>query len=310
MTVHRGSPTRKRYNRDMQKVLAIVGPTAIGKTEFGIRCAEAFHGEIISGDSIQVYRGLDIGSAKPSKEELSAAVHHLIDIKDPEENYSVREFQKLCREKIEEIDSRGKLPIIVGGTGLYIKAALYDYEFFEENEEDDPFDSLSNEDLWQELQKKDPKALEKIHPNNRKRLVRALNIYEKHHKGISQIKAEQEHKPIYDCLIIGLTDEREKLFSRINERVDRMVKDGLIEEIRGLLDHGVGFSRQCMQGIGYKEFRGYFEEGKDQDECIEQVKIHSRHFAKRQYTFFNNQLDVKWYRDKQEAMEEVRQWLI
>ncbi|MBQ2510211.1 MAG: tRNA (adenosine(37)-N6)-dimethylallyltransferase MiaA, partial [Erysipelotrichaceae bacterium] len=135
----------------MQKVLAIVGPTAIGKTEFGIRCAEAFHGEIISGDSIQVYRGLDIGSAKPSKEELSVAVHHLIDIKDPEENYSVREFQKLCREKIEEIGSRGKLPIIVGGTGLYIKAALYDYEFFEENKEDDPFDSLSNEDLWQEL---------------------------------------------------------------------------------------------------------------------------------------------------------------
>ena len=294
----------------MQKVLSIVGPTAIGKTDFGIRCAGSFQGEIISGDSIQVYRGLNIGSAKPSKEELASAVHHLIDIKDPRENYSVREFQKFCRQKIDEIASRGKLPIIVGGTGLYIKAALYDYEFFEEETQDDPYDSLSNEQLWQELEKKDPKALEKIHPNNRKRLVRALNIYEKHHKGISQIKAEQEHKPIYDCLIIGLTDERQHLFARINERVERMVKEGLIDEIETLLKQGVTFSDQSMQGIGYKEFRGYFEEGKDRNECIEEVKTHSRQFAKRQYTFFRNQLDVKWYADKDEALEEVRRWLI
>ncbi len=188
----------------MKKVLVIVGPTAIGKTEFGIRCAETFHGEIISGDSIQIYRGLDIGSAKPTQEELKRAVHHLIDIKDPKENYSVREFQKLSREAIDLISSKGKLPIIVGGTGLYIKASLYDYTFFDETEEDDPFDSLSNDELWQELKQKDPAALEKIHPNNRKRLVRALNIYEKHHKGISQIKAEQEHEPIYDLSLIHI----------------------------------------------------------------------------------------------------------
>lgn len=294
----------------MKKVLVIVGPTAIGKTEFGIRCAETFHGEIISGDSIQIYRGLDIGSAKPTQEELKRAVHHLIDIKDPKENYSVREFQKLSREAIDLISSKGKLPIIVGGTGLYIKASLYDYTFFDETEEDDPFDSLSNDELWQELKQKDPAALEKIHPNNRKRLVRALNIYEKHHKGISQIKAEQEHEPIYDCLIIGLTAERDILFSRINSRVDRMVEEGLLQEIEGLLKAGIGFSDQCMQGIGYKEFKGYFEEGKDLQECIEQVKINSRHFAKRQYTFFRNQLDVKWYEDKEEALKEVQEWLI
>jgi len=294
----------------MKKVLVIVGPTAIGKTEFGIRCAETFHGEIISGDSIQIYRGLDIGSAKPTQEELKRAVHHLIDIKDPKENYSVREFQKLSREAIDLISSKGKLPIIVGGTGLYIKASLYDYTFFDETEEDDPFDSLSNDELWQELKQKDPAALEKIHPNNRKRLVRALNIYEKHHKGISQIKAEQEHEPIYDCLIIGLTAERDILFSRINSRVDRMVEEGLLQEIEGLLKAGISFSDQCMQGIGYKEFKGYFEEGKDLQECIEQVKINSRHFAKRQYTFFRNQLDVKWYEDKEEALKEVQEWLI
>lgn len=309
MTERNGSPSRRRYNRDMQKVLAIVGPTAIGKTEFGIRCAEQFCGEIISGDSIQIYRGLDVGSAKPTQEELKQAVHHLIDIKDPKENYSVSEFQKLSREAIDTISSKGKLPIIVGGTGLYIKASLYDYTFFEETEEDDPFDTLSNDELWQELKQKDPEALEKIHPNNRKRLVRALNIYEKHHKGISQIKAEQEHKPIYDCLIIGLTAERDLLFSRINGRVNRMIEDGLLQEIEGLLKAGVSFSDQCMQGIGYKEFKGYFEEGKDLQECIEQVKINSRHFAKRQYTFFRNQLDVKWYENKEEALKEVREWL-
>ena len=293
-----------------QKVLAIVGPTAVGKTAFGIRCASQFNGEIISGDSIQIYRGLDIGSAKPDSEELSQAVHHLIDIKDPDDHYSVKEFQELCREKINEISEKGKLPIIVGGTGLYIKAALYDYKFFEEETKDEQYEDLSNEELYQLLETKDPKALEKIHVNNRKRLIRALNIYEKHNKGISEIKDEQEHKPIYDCLIIGLTAERQILFERINERVDRMIENGLIEEIEGLLNKGISFSDQSMQGIGYKEFKAYFDKDKSLEECIEDVKINSRHFAKRQYTFFNNQLDVKWYDDKDKAIQEVRKWLI
>ncbi|MBR5340791.1 MAG: tRNA (adenosine(37)-N6)-dimethylallyltransferase MiaA [Erysipelotrichaceae bacterium] len=293
-----------------QKILAIVGPTAVGKTAFGIRCASQFNGEIISGDSIQIYRGLDIGSAKPDSEELSQAVHHLIDIKDPDDHYSVKEFQELCREKINEISEKGKLPIIVGGTGLYIKAALYDYKFFEEETKDEQYEDLSNEELYQLLETKDPKALEKIHVNNRKRLIRALNIYEKHNKGISEIKDEQEHKPIYDCLIIGLTAERQILFERINERVDRMIENGLIEEIEGLLNKGISFSDQSMQGIGYKEFKAYFDKDKSLEECIEDVKINSRHFAKRQYTFFNNQLDVKWYDDKDKAIQEVREWLI
>ncbi len=293
----------------MQKVLVIAGPTAVGKTEFGIRCASLFNGEIISGDSIQIYKGLDIGSAKPDENELSQAKHYLIDIKEADGSYSVKEFQELSRKCIDQISSEGKLPIIVGGTGLYIKACLYDYQFFEEDGEDDQYEDLSNEELYELLKEKDPEALEKIHVNNRRRLIRALNIYEKHHKGISEIKAQQEHRPIYDCLIIGLTAPRKVLFERINERVDRMMEKGLVKEIKTLLDQGITFDDQSMQGIGYKEFRAYFEKEKSLEECVEDIKIHSRHFAKRQYTFFNHQLDVKWFEDKQEALKEVEQWL-
>ena len=292
-----------------KKVLVIVGPTAVGKTAFGIECAKAFAGEIISGDSIQIYEGLDIGSGKATIEERKEAIHHLIDIKKPDERYSVKEFQEKGRKLIEEICERGKLPIIVGGTGLYIKACLYDYEFKDEVEPDEQYADLSNEDLYELLKQKDPKALEKIHINNRKRLVRALNIYEKHHEGISEIKDKQEHRPIYDCLIIGLTISRDRLYERIDERVDKMVEDGLVEEIRGLLNKGIGFDCQAMQGIGYKEFRAYFEEEKELSACIEMVKRNSHHFAKRQYTFFNNQLKVDWFEDRDEALERVKKWL-
>lgn len=294
----------------MQKVLAIVGPTAVGKTEFGIRCANTFNGEIISGDSIQIYRGLNIGSAKPDKDELARAIHYLIDIKDPKENYSVKQFQDLSRYYIDKINNNNKLPIIVGGTGLYIKAALYDYVFFDETEKDNQYEDLSNEEIYALLKEKDPEALEKIHINNRKRLIRALNIYEKHNKGISEIKSQQKHEPIYDCLIIGLTDDREVLYQRIEERVDRMIESGLIDEIRGLLDKGVTFDDQCMQGIGYREFKDYFINNRGIEDCIEEVKKDSRNFAKRQYTFFNNQMNVEWYIDKEEAIQRIKQWLI
>ena len=292
----------------MKKVLSIVGPTAVGKTEFGIRCANTFNGEIISGDSIQIYKGLNIGSAKPSEEELRQARHHLIDIKEVDETYSVKQFQDLSREKIDSISDEGKLPIIVGGTGLYIKAALYDYTFFDEQEDDNQYEDLSNEQLYRMLEEYDPEALEKIHINNRKRLIRALNIYEKHHKGISQIKAEQKHEPIYDCLIVGLTLPREQLYERINQRVDKMMSEGLIEEIDTLLAKGVTFDNQCMQGIGYREFKDYYTKEKTLEECVELVKKDSRNFAKRQYTFFNNQMNVLWFEDKQEALMIIKEW--
>lgn len=294
----------------MLKVLAIVGPTAVGKTDFGIKCANAFNGEIISGDSIQVYRGLDIGSGKANIEELKAVKHHLINIKNPNDCYSVKQFQELSRNLIADISNRNKLPIIVGGTGLYIKASLYDYIFYDEEEKDEEYEDLSNEQIYALLQKYDPDSLTKIHINNRKRLVRALNIYHKHHKGISQIKSSQEHKPLYDCLIIGLTSSRQDLYQKIDQRIDEMLAKGLIEEIQGLLNQGINFDMQAMQGIGYKEFKDYFEGNKKLEECIELVKRNTRHFAKRQYTFFKNQLNVHWFMNQDEALKEIKQWLI
>lgn len=292
----------------MQKVLVIIGPTAVGKTSFGIKCAQEFNGEIISGDSIQIYRGLDIGSAKATKDEQAQAVHHLLDIKNPKDSYSVKEFQEKARELIDDINKRGKLPIIVGGTGLYIKACLYDYVFFDEETEDNQYEDLSNEEIYNLLKEKDPKALEKIHINNRKRLVRALNIYEKHSKGISEIKDSQKHEMIYDAKIIGLTLEREKLYKRVETRIDQMVKDGLKEEIESLLKNGVTFDNQSMQAIGYKEFKDYFEDNKTLEECINEIKVNTRHFVKRQYTFFNNQMPIEWYEDINQAKESVKNW--
>lgn len=293
----------------MKKVLVIVGPTASGKTSFGIKCANLFNGEIISGDSIQVYKGLNIGSAKATSEEQNNAKHYLIDIKQANENYSVKEFQEKGRELIDKISNDGKLPIVVGGTGLYIKALLYDYEFFDEEEKDNPHDELSNEDIYKILKEKDPKALENIHINNRKRLVRALNILEKHKEGISEIKARQEHKMLYEAKIIGLTLNREQLYQRIEDRVHLMIKQGLVDEIKGLLEKGINFDNQSMQAIGYKEFRSYFNNEKSLDECIDEVIKNTKHFAKRQYTWFKNQTPITWYEDTSLAIRDIEEWI-
>ena len=250
---------------------------------------------IISGDSIQIYKGLDIGSAKANKDEQSLARHHLIDIKDPFDTYSVKEFQEKGRALIDDITSRNKLPIVVGGTGLYIKALLYDYTFLDEEKDDDEYTHLSNEQIYELLKIEDPKCLEKIHVNNRKRLVRALNVVRKHHTGISDIKDSQSHTMLYDAKIIGLTKDREELYMICDKRVDKMIEDGLINEISGLLDKGLTFDNQCMQGIGYKEFRSYFDGTSSLEECINLVKKNTRHFVKRQYTWFNNQMPIEWY---------------
>lgn len=292
----------------MKKVLVIVGPTASGKTSFGILCANKYNGEIISGDSIQIYRGLDIGSAKATVIERNSAVHHLIDIKDASDNYSVKEFQELGRNLIDDITSRGKLPIIVGGTGLYIKALLYDYTFYDEQEPDNEYTELSNEDIYNILLKEDPKCLEKIHINNRKRLVRALNVLRKHSLGISQIRENQSHELLYDAKLIGLTKDRETLYKDIETRVDKMVDDGLIDEIKGLLDSGISFENQSMQGIGYKEFRAYFNNEKSLEECVNDVKRNTKHFAKRQYTWFNNQMPIEWFDNRDDAILSIESW--
>ena len=294
---------------DMKKVLVIAGPTASGKSGFAVECAKRFNGEIISGDSIQIYRGLDIGSAKIREDEKQGIVHHLIDIKDAGESYSVKEFQELGRELIDDISERGKLPIVAGGTGLYIKALLYDYTFFDEEVKDNPYEELSNQEIYDILSVEDPDSLKKIHVNNRKRLVRALNVLRKHGQGISEIASKPEHKPLYDALIIGLNRDRSVLYNDINLRVDRMFYEGLENEVRSLVDKGISFDMQSMQGIGYREFRGYFEGAASLDETREMIKKDTRNFAKRQMTWFKNQMDITWCDDGMKMMETINDWL-
>lgn len=293
---------------NMDKVLVIVGPTGVGKSSYAVECAKKYNGEIISGDSIQVYKGLNIGSAKIKESEKQGIPHYLIDIKEPTDNYSVKEFQDLARIKIKEIQSRNKLPIICGGTGLYIKAILYDYEFFEEDRKDDQFDNLTNEEIYKQIETIDPESLKNIHINNRKRLVRALNIIKKHNTNITEIKNNQEHKLLYDAKIIGLTKPKEIINEIVDKRVDEMIEEGLLEEISTLLSNGLSFENQSMQGIGYKEFKDFFSKIKTKEECINDVKIHTHQFIKRQYTWFNNQMNVEWYDNKEDATCSINKW--
>ena len=245
----------------MDKVLAIVGPTGIGKTKLSIQCAKRWNGQIISADSMQVYQKMDIGTAKVTKEEQQGIPHYLVDTQPYDQPYNVKIFQEKCRDAISQITKTKNLPIICGGTGLYLKAALYDYVF--EEEQEDPaytkyLHSLSNEELVQQLQKIDPRSLEKIHPHNRKRLIRALQIC---HSGEtkSNREAKQEHVPFYDVYFLGLDMDREQLHQRIDQRVDQMFEQGLVQEVTTLFSNPDTWEYTSFQGIGYKEFRGYFQ---------------------------------------------------
>lgn len=281
-------------------VLCIVGPTAVGKTKMSIELAKQLNGEIISGDSMQIYRGMDIGTAKATMEERQGIPHHLIDEKNPDEPYSVAAFQQTVRAKMEEIKSRGKLPIIVGGTGLYIKSVLYDYEFAGESEskeiDEAKYGHLSNEELHAKLAAVDEAGAKDIHPNNRKRVIRALEIYETSGVKKSEMIEKQEHKMIYDACLIGLTDDRNVLYDRINKRVDTMYETGLVEEVKALFDEGIPAESQSIRAIGYKELYDYFKGLISLEESKELIKRNSRRYAKRQYTWFNNQMDVTWFK--------------
>lgn len=283
----------------MEKVIVVVGPTAVGKTALGVALAKAYNGEVISGDSMQIYKGMDIGTAKVTKEEMQGIVHHQIDIRTPFESYSVSDFQQDVRREIDEIHQKGKMPIIVGGTGLYIKAALFDYTF--EKSETDPkrmqekYIDYSNEQLYQHLLEIDPGATRNIHPNNRRRVLRAIEIYETTGHRKSETEAAQNHQMIYDAYVIGLTLPRQQLVERINKRVDLMMAHGLKEEMDDLIKQGVTSDLQAMRGIGYKEWFPYYEGKCTLDDVSEQIKIHSRQYAKRQYTWFNHQMKVNWY---------------
>lgn len=296
------------------KIIVIVGPTAVGKTKLGVELALKLDGEVISGDSMQIYRTMNIGTAKVTNEETKGVKHHLIDIKNIDETYSVMEFQKNVRNCIKDIQSRHKVPIIVGGTGLYIKAALYDYVFNEEKQEQTAkYDHLTNEQLYQELQRIDPKSALEIHPNNRRRVQRAIEIYEESGQKKSDIMASQQHVCLYDCVFIGLTLPRDVLYERINYRVDLMIKEGLLAEVLALVEKGAKSDYQSMKGIGYREWFDYIDQKKSKEEVIEAIKQNSRRYAKRQYTWFKNQMEIKWFNvyldDFKQTIEDVLNYL-
>ena len=270
----------------MEDIIVIVGPTGIGKTKLSIELAKKLDAEIINGDSVAIYKNLDIGSAKPTIEERENIPHHLIDIKEVDEDYSVFDYQKDCRKKIEEISSRGKRIIIVGGTGLYIKAALYDYNFTEGTTYKE-YNDLSNEEILNKL--KEYNLSNYPETNNRRRLVRLLNKLEND----EQITNNKD-KLLYPIKVIGLTTDRETLYERINKRVDIMFENGLLEEIESLKDK-YNNSRILNSGIGYKEFYDYLFNNKSLEEVKEEIKKDSRRFAKRQYTFFNHQFQTTWF---------------
>ena len=293
----------------MEKVIVIVGPTGVGKTALGVALAKQLNGEVISGDSMQIYKRMDIGTAKVTEDEMQGVVHHLIDIKEPSEEYSVTEFQETVRACIDDIVKRGKLPIIVGGTGLYIKAVLYDYTF--EKCDSDPkkmeekYKDYSNEELYERLKEVDPGATRNIHPNNRRRVLRAIEIFETTGKRKSEMEDAQRHEMIYDATCIGLTLDREKLYERIDKRVDIMMENGLEQEVKSLIEEGCKPTYQSMRGIGYKAWFEYFEGRSSKEEVIALIKKHSRNYAKRQFTWFNNQMMVNWYEVNVEHFEET-----
>ena len=302
----------------MEIVLVIVGPTAVGKTALSVELAKKFHGEIISGDSLQVYKKLDIGTAKIKTSEMEGIPHHLIDVIEPNETYSVADFQKAGRKLITEITERGRLPMIVGGTGLYIQSLLYDFQLGAKEESvtavrkkyEELAETLSKKELWEYLKTKDPLAAEKIHWNNQRKVIRALEVFEV--TGYSITTPQEEPARLYDYCMIGLNTERALLYQRINQRVDSMLEEGLLEEARFVYELG---EVQASQGIGYKEFYPYFKGEESLENVVEQLKMNSRRYAKRQLTWFRNRLDAHWFDllAESSSMEQIdqliRTWL-
>lgn len=280
-------------------IIAVVGPTGVGKTKLSVELAKHYHGIIINCDAMQVYKGMDIGTAKITEKEKENIPHYLFDIKNVLENYTVYDYQVDARKILEE--NQDKNIIFVGGTGLYLKAALYSYEFSKEEKETNNYDELSNEELYALALKKDPHM--DIHVNNRKRLVRFLN------KEAINISPS---KPLYNVIYIGLTCNRDVLYERINKRVDEMFEQGLLEEVKSFYDAGID-SKALKTAIGYKELYSYFDGDITLEEAKELIKKRSRNYAKRQYTWFNNQMDIKWFdvdfKDFNKTVEEVIKYI-
>jgi tRNA dimethylallyltransferase len=295
-----------RRNIMKQPLIILAGPTAVGKTSTSIALAKAIGGEIISADSMQVYRHMDIGSAKIRSDEMDGVVHYLLDVLDPEEEFNVVKFQKLAKEALEQIYARGKIPIVAGGTGFYIQALLYDIDFTENEENtrirqelEELAEKQGSEVLHRMLKEVDPEAAEQIHANNVKRVIRALEFYRMTGEKLSEHNEEQRQKESpYNYAYFVLNDERSRLYERIDLRVDKMLEEGLVEEVQALQAKGCHRHMVSMQGLGYKEILAYLEGELTLEEAVYILKRDTRHFAKRQLTWFKRERDVIWL-DKQ-----------
>ena len=296
------------------KVIVICGPTASGKTALSIELAKKINGEIISSDSMQIYKNMDIGTAKPSKEEMQGIKHYLLDFVEPNQRYSVAEFKKDAENAIEEILSKGKTPIIVGGTGLYVDSLIYgieyqDIELDEEyrNELEQRADTEGLEKLYQEAQQIDPQAMEKISQNDKKRIIRVLEIYKATGKNKTEQEIESRKKGVkYDYKVFAINWQRELLYERINKRVDIMIEQGLVQEVQDLLQQYEQFPT-AMQGLGYKEVVEYLNGETTYEEMIEKIKMETRRYAKRQITWFKKNKQTIWIRphDLQKILDEI-----
>jgi len=285
----------------VNKVIVIVGPTAVGKKKLSIDIAKYLQTEIISGDSMQVYEGMDIGTGKATEAEMANIPHYMLDIKQPDEEFSVAEFKSHVEEHIASINDKGMIPIVVGGSGLYIQAVLYDYQFSDRKRDETitkrleaELAEIGNEQLHERLEKIDPDQAAKIHPNNFRRVIRALEVYESTGKTLTELQSEQTNEAQYEHLIIGLEMERALLYEQINLRVDGMVEAGLVREVQKLYDAGYE-DTQAMKAIGYKEIIPYIKGEISLEAAVDTLKRNSRRYAKRQYTWFKNQLDVNWF---------------
>lgn len=291
---------------NMEKVLVITGQTASGKTSISKEIAKKVNGEIINGDAMQVYKELSIITDKPDKSSCLDIPHHLFDIKSIDEDYSVKEYQQNIRKVITEVTNRGHLPIIVGGTGLYIKAALYDYNFIDEDidneKESHRFDDLTNDELYQKLQEIDPDACNSIHPNNRKRVIRAILINKASKKTKSEIIKEQEHVLIYDAIVISLVMDKELSIQKMDERIDKMFEEGAVDEVKNNKT-----TKTASKAIGYPEITAYLEGKTTLEEAKELMKIHTHQYAKRQRTWQRNQMKAIFVdsKDKKKAIDEI-----
>ncbi|MDD6454231.1 tRNA (adenosine(37)-N6)-dimethylallyltransferase MiaA [Limosilactobacillus mucosae] len=305
----------------MTKAIAIVGPTAVGKTALSIQLAHDLNGEVISGDSMQIYRHLDIGTAKITPAEMDGVPHHLIDIRDLNQRFSAAEFQKLANEQIDQIAARQHLPMVVGGTGFYLQTltenlALGADHFDEQSQRIRDYwhqmaDQKGPEAVWKQLYQKDPQAAKQIPVGNLRRVIRALEVIEKTGQLFSQ---QTQTKSDNEFLLIGLTTERSVLYERINQRVDLMIKEGLLDEARWLYEQG-GENYQSGKGIGYRELFPYFKGETTLADAIAKIKQDSRHYAKRQLTWFRNKMNVQWYdlvsgrNTTNEIEADVKEWL-